>query len=106
MPSAVAISSSVEFLLRFSCLEHISYITNIPQMCLMLLLCHVCLLTLKYVSTVQYLSLSFLYIHNLKVVTLLSIKRLQSSYTVMRQLFLTYVLGAQKNSVIETDRAT
>ena len=28
--------------------------------------CHVCLLTIKHVSTVQYLSISFPYIHNLR----------------------------------------
>ena len=59
-----------DLIFAFSCLEHISYITNnFPQMCFMLdqllwghsrafitLLCHVCVLTIKYVSTVEYLS--------------------------------------------------
>ena len=64
------------FLCVFLCLEHISYITNnfpqnvsyarpIPLETFVTLLCHVCLLTMKYISTVQYLSLSFPYIHNL-----------------------------------------
>ena len=77
----------------------ISYITNnFPQMCLILdqfllrgwgafvmLLCHVYLLNIKYVSTVKCLSISFLYIHNLRL-SHFSIKRLQSSYAVMRRL--------------------
>ena len=70
-----------DLIFTFSCLEHNSYITNnFPQMCFMLdqllwghfrafitLLCHVFVLTLKYVSTVEYLSIYKLPIHNLSL---------------------------------------
>ena len=48
----------------------------------------VCLFTIKYVATVQYLSISFLYIHALRLSHFSQLKRLQSSYAVMRQLLL------------------
>ena len=55
-------------------------------------ICHVCLLTIKYVSTEQYLSISFLYILSIKI-----------RYAVMRQLIFKNYIPSFEYSVNVSD---